>query len=185
LASLHSPRRRRAAHASKSQHLQFAEDMLSREPIRAAPLHFVPSAQEVSHAVTRLPVLPFQRAVPITPADRTGARVDGLPVRAAFPKLAGGSASALVLSRPAQASLTLRPAGSLNRPRRPLSRGFSPASRPARPLVSYQINRQLSGWNPPPQVTRAFGAHRTNMEHTERYFQKVATTRKIVLHYFR
>jgi hypothetical protein len=26
------------------------------------------------------------------------------------------------------------------------------------PLVSYQINRQLSGWNLPPLVMRAFGA---------------------------
>jgi hypothetical protein len=30
---------------------------------------------------------------------------------------------------------------------------------PAKPLVSYQINRQLCGRNPPPLVTRAFGAH--------------------------
>jgi hypothetical protein len=30
---------------------------------------------------------------------------------------------------------------------------------PAEPLVSYQINRQLSGWNVPPLVIRAFGAH--------------------------
>jgi len=29
----------------------------------------------------------------------------------------------------------------------------------AEPLVSYQINRQLSGWNPPPLAIRAFGAH--------------------------
>src|SRR6202042_526975 len=65
----------------------------------------------------------------------------------------------LFLSRPAQTSLTLRPAGSLNRPRRPLSRGFDPASRPAKPLVSYQVNRQLPGWNLPPLVKRAFGAH--------------------------
>ena len=55
------------------------------------------------------------------------------------------SASALSLSRPAQASLTLRPAGLLSRPRRPLSRGSSPSGCPAEPLVSYQINRQLSG----------------------------------------
>jgi hypothetical protein len=33
-----------------------------------------------------------------------------------LPQMAGGSASALSLSRPAQASLTLRPAGSLSRP---------------------------------------------------------------------
>ncbi|MGB6395964.1 MAG: hypothetical protein WBF73_09785, partial [Bradyrhizobium sp.] len=35
----------------------------------------------------------------------------------------------------------------------------SPAGYPAEPLVSYQINRQLSGWNLPPLVIRAFGAH--------------------------
>ena len=52
------------------------------------------------------------------------------PIRTAFPGL-GGSASATSLSRPAQASLALRPTGSLDRPRRPLSRGFSPASYPA------------------------------------------------------
>jgi hypothetical protein len=40
-----------------------------------------------------------------------------------------------------------------------LSRGSSPSGYPAEPLVSYQINRQLSGWNLPPQVIRAFGAH--------------------------
>src|SRR5882757_8126110 len=73
--------------------------------------------------------------------------------------MAGGSASALSLSRPAQASLTLRPAGLLNRLKRPLSRGSSPAGYPTEPLVSYQINRQLSGWNLPPLVIRAFGAH--------------------------
>src|SRR5262249_51784128 len=76
-----------------------------------------------------------------------------------LPQMAGGSASALSLSRPARASLALRPAGSLSRPRRPLSRGSSPASHPAEPLVSYQINRQLSGWILPPLMVRAFGAH--------------------------
>jgi len=33
-----------------------------------------------------------------------------------------------------------------------------PSGYPAEPLVSYQTNRQLSGWILPPQV-RAFGAH--------------------------
>src|SRR5271169_4034551 len=73
--------------------------------------------------------------------------------------MAGGSASALSLSRPAQASITLRPAGLLSRLKRPLSRGSSPAGCPAEPLVSYQINRQLSGWTLPPLVILAFGAH--------------------------
>ena len=36
----------------------------------------------------------------------------------------------------------------------------SPASCPTKPLVSYQSNRQLSGWNLPPLVIRAVGAHR-------------------------
>jgi hypothetical protein len=67
--------------------------------------------------------------------------------------------SALSLSRPAWASLALRPAGLLSRPRRPLSRGSNPRSYPHEPLVSYRINRQLSGWNLPPLVIRAFGAH--------------------------
>src|SRR3954464_8511634 len=61
---------------------------------------------------------------------------------------------------PARASRALRPVGLLNRPRRPLSRGFSPAGCPAEPLVSYQRNRQLAGWNLPPLVNRAVWAHR-------------------------
>jgi hypothetical protein len=41
-------------------------------------------------------------------------------------------------------------------------RGSSPSGYPAEPLVSYQINRQLSGWNLPPLMIRAFGAHCQN-----------------------
>jgi hypothetical protein len=41
----------------------------------------------------------------------------------------------------------------------PFSRGFSPAGYPAEPLVSHQINRQLSKTNLSPLVIRAFGAH--------------------------
>ncbi len=97
--------------------------------------------------------------MPTTPADRDGCMCRLLPRSRGLPRYAGGSASASLLSRPAQALLTLRPAGLLNRPRRPLSRGFGPAGYPAKPLVSYQSNRQLSGWNPPPLVVRAIGAH--------------------------
>jgi hypothetical protein len=92
-----------------------------------------------------------------------------LPRSCSLPQMAGGSASALLLSRPARASLTLRPVGSLSRPRRPLSRGSSPASCPAKPLVSYRINRQFSGRNLPPLMIRAFGAHghyRTRPQHS-------------------
>jgi hypothetical protein len=40
-----------------------------------------------------------------------------------------------------------------------LSRGFGPASYPAKPLVSYQTYRQLSAWILPPLVKRAIVAH--------------------------
>src|SRR4029453_4098161 len=43
--------------------------------------------------------------------------------------------------------------------RRPLSRGSDPSGCPREPLVSYRTNRKLSGWNLPPLMVRAFGAH--------------------------
>jgi len=93
------------------------------------------------------------------PGGSSGCSCRLLPRSCSLPQMAGGSASALSLSTPAQASLTLPPAGSLSRPRRPLSRGSGPSGYPAGPLVSYQINRQFSGWLLPPQVIRAFRAH--------------------------
>jgi len=96
------------------------------------------------------------------PGGSSGCACRLLPRSCSLPQMAGGSASALSLSRPAQASLTLRPARSLSRPRRPLSRGSSPAGYPTKPLVSYQINRQLSGWILPPLViSRLRGARPT------------------------
>ena len=95
-----------------------------------------------------------------TPADRTAACVDYFAVHTGLLRISAGSASALWISRPAQASLALQPAGSLDRQKRPLSRGFDPSGCPSKPLVSYQINRQLSGRNPPTPETQAFGAHR-------------------------
>ena len=61
------------------------------------------------------------------------------PSHTGLPRISGGSASITSLSGPAQASLALRPARLLNRPRRPLSRGFDPAGYPTEPLVSYQV----------------------------------------------
>jgi hypothetical protein len=84
-----------------------------------------------------------------------GASVGCFPAACSLPRFPAGSASTTSLSRPAQASLALRPAGSLSRPRRPSSRGFDPPGCPGEPLVSYQINRQLPGWNLPPLATRA------------------------------
>src|SRR4029450_2823385 len=100
----------------------------------------------------------FQTCRAHYPGGSCGCTCRLLPRSRGLPQMAGGSASALSLSRPAQASLVLRPARSLSRPRRPLSRGFSPTGYPVRPLVSFQINRQLSGWILPPLTIRAFGA---------------------------
>jgi hypothetical protein len=49
-----------------------------------------------------------------------------------LPQMAGGSASALSLSRPAQASLTLRPTGSLSRPQATFVTRLQPLRLPAR-----------------------------------------------------
>jgi hypothetical protein len=59
-----------------------------------------------------------------------------------------------------------------------LSRGSSPSGHPAEPLVSYQINRQFSGWILPPQVIRAFGAHcqEETSDQTIRVFQMTNAT---------
>ncbi|MGY4290855.1 hypothetical protein ACVWXO_010121 [Bradyrhizobium sp. LM2.7] len=120
-----------------------------------ATLRPLPSPQRVS-PVTRI-TLPACRSHYPGGSDRCSRRL--LPHPCGLPRYAGGSASASSLSRPAQDSLTLRPAGSLSRPRRPLSRGFRSAGYPTNLLVSYQTYRQLSGWIPPPLVTAPFGAH--------------------------
>ena len=70
-----------------------------------------------------LPVLPlspsYPHAIANTPAETDGARVARFPSAGSLPRFLGGSASALPVSRPAQRSLTLRPAGSLSRLTRP------------------------------------------------------------------
>src|SRR3954465_8136453 len=136
----------------------------SYDPVRLPPwpasdttVEAATLTQDGSPPITRI-TLPTCRAH--YPGGSSGCMCRLLPRSHGLPQMAGGSASALSLSRPARASLTLRPIGLLSRPRRPLSRGSGPSGCPAEPLVSYQINRQLSGWNLPPLVIRAFGAHR-------------------------
>ena len=87
------------------------------------------------------------------------------PVAYSLPRYTGGSASASLLSRPAQASLTLRPADSLSRPRRPLSQGFSPPITRTSCLSATRSNRLLSRWNLPPPASRPFGAHCATARH--------------------
>ena len=113
----------------------------------------------ITTGLPRLPETTFPTCRAHYPGGSSGCSCRLLPRSRGLPQMAGGSASALSLSRPAQASLALRPAGSLSCPRQPLSRGSSPCGYPHEPLVSYQINRQLSGWILPPLMIRAFGAH--------------------------
>src|SRR5712692_6416129 len=63
----------------------------------------------------QLPRSPSLHAVLTTPVDRTGA-CRFLSYPRGLHRLTGGSASTTSLSRPSQASLALRPAGSLARP---------------------------------------------------------------------
>ena len=129
-----------------------------------AGVEAVTLAQDGSPPITRI-TFPTCRAQYPGGPNRCPRRL--LPHLRGLPRISGGSASTSSLSRPAQALLTLRPAGLLNpllchstcsrarnlgqrRPRRPLSRGFDEASCPAAPLVSFRFNRQLSGWNLPP-----------------------------------
>ena len=59
------------------------------------------------------------RATATTPAEPADARVARFPAGGSLPRQKGGSASALLVSEPAQRSLALQPAWSQSRPRRP------------------------------------------------------------------
>src|SRR4051794_25780005 len=71
------------------------------------------------------------------PGGSSGCACRLLPRSCSLPQMAGGSASALSLSRPAQASLTLRPIGSLSRPEATFVTRLQPMRLPA------QAARQL------------------------------------------
>ena len=92
-------------------------------------------SRDGSLPMTRI-TLPTCRA-PVPPADRDGCLCRLLPRSHGLPRFPGGSASASSLSRPPQASRALRPAGLLNRPRRPLARA------PAQSVAPDQTARQL------------------------------------------
>src|ERR1700732_3204467 len=67
------------------------------------------------------------------PGGSSGCACRLLPRSCSLPQMAGGSASALSLSRPAQASLTLRPAGLLNRLKAAFVTRLQPCGLPGRP----------------------------------------------------
>jgi hypothetical protein len=113
----------------------------------------------------RLPEPPFRRAEPTTPADQAGAHVDCFPAHAAFPKWQEGRNPHCHFRGLLRLYSRYDPPDRSAAHRRPLSRGSSPCGCPHEPLVSYRINRQLSGWILPPLMIRAFGAHCHNRTH--------------------
>src|SRR5712671_4011229 len=107
----------------------------------------------------QLPRPPSLHAVLSTPVDRTGA-CRFLPCPRGLPRLTGGAASTTSLSRPAQASLALRPARLLARPRADFCPEAStrPVARPSR-SVAITSYRQLHEWILLPLAICAIGAH--------------------------
>ena len=123
----------------------------SYDPVRLPPvpppeatLRPLPSHQT---GLPRLPEPPFRRAVPTTPADRAGALVDCFPAHAAFPKWQEGRHPHCHFRGLLRLHSRYGPPDRSAAQRRPLSRGSDPCGYPHKPLVSYRINRQLSGWN--------------------------------------
>ncbi len=147
-AELNTPLRKSSVASAERTRIKPSHRAGSPAPNRLAQLDRDVCSRGVRMSITT-PPYSWRRSISCT-----------APIRSAG--VVGGAASASLLWGPAQASLTLRPVGLLNRPRRPLSRGFDPAGCPTEPLVSYQSNRQFSGRNLPPLVIRAFVAHCKN-----------------------
>ncbi len=146
-------------HATGITRHQRSYDPVRLRPSPVATLRPLPSPVT---GLPRLPEPPFRRAMPTTPADQAGVRVDCFPAHAAFPKWQEGRHPHCHFRGLLGLHSRYGPPDRSAALKRPLSRGSSPSGYPAEPLVSYQINRQLSGWNLPPLVIRAFGAHCQN-----------------------
>jgi hypothetical protein len=108
----------------------------------SATLRPLPS---LTTGLPRLLGSPVRRAVPTTPADQAGARADCFPAHAVFPKWEEGRHPHCHFRGLLRLHSRYGPPDRSTALRRPLSRGSSPCSCPHEPLVSYRINRQLSG----------------------------------------
>jgi hypothetical protein len=132
-----SPRhlRKRARSQGPLLRRHYPASMLLRPcptPARAAACRDVEAAtlaRDGSPPITRI-TFPTCRAH--YPGGSSGCACRLLPHSCSLPQMAGGSASALSLSRPAQASLALRPAGSLSRPEATFVTRLQPLRLPAR-----------------------------------------------------
>ena len=93
----------------------------------------------------QLPRLPCLHAVLSTPADRTGA-FRFLPHPCCLPRITGGSASTIVLSRPARASLALRPASSQPAYSGPCPEAPTrPVAQPSRSVATMSTDNYMGG----------------------------------------
>src|SRR5262249_5041954 len=102
-----------------------------------------------------------RHAVAITPAGPRTGSVRSPEVRGVgLPCYSGRSAPALPVSRPAQRSLTLRPAGLPSRLRRPSASKASAVSLPPLPLRLLPAGAKVAGWDLHSLKNRAF-ARRT------------------------
>jgi hypothetical protein len=88
-----------------------------------------------------------RRAVAITPVGPLGACIVRYPSGIGLPRYAGGSAPTLPISRPAQRSLTLRPADSRNRQKRPFPSKALTVSLPPLPLRLLPARTIVAGWD--------------------------------------
>ena len=135
-------------------------------PARTGPRGFSVGVCAPPSRASRVGSTPLRvHAVASTPAETTGhsrSRPLAVPVAGSLLRDSGGSASALTVSRPARRSLTLRPARSLSRPRRPFftevlqSISLPPGTAP----IATGWNEQLTGRVYPPLGCGAF-ARRT------------------------
>ena len=117
-----------------------------REPARApaAGSRMACCACSAPCTSRRLPEPPFRRAVPAKPADRAVRVPIASPLIQPSPN--GRRVGIRIVTFEACSGFThVTARRMLNRLKRPLSRGSSPAGYPAEPLVSYQINRHLFG----------------------------------------
>jgi len=88
---LHLQKRSRSQGPSLPRHYPASSVLRPRPTPAAAALHRRRRGRYPRYdGSPLLPASPFRRAVPTTPADRTGALVDCFPIRAAFPVLQAG-----------------------------------------------------------------------------------------------
>ena len=98
-------------------------------------------------------------AVAITPAGLMELIRSYFSINVGLPQKHGGSAPALIVSRPAQRSLTLRPARSPSRLATLCTRGFSGLVASTAALIATGWSETVPGRDFHPQWTRASTAH--------------------------